>query len=314
MLDATLFFSNMQIAAKQVGILYVLILVGAVADRLHVFTEKTAKAGTDLLFYIVTPSVIIHSFLKQESSPSSARNLLISIGCGFLLHFVAIGLSRLVFRRGDPEENVVYRYASIYGNVGYMTLPLTSAILGSEGVFYCSGVVMAFNVIAFTHGVFLMDSVHKPDWKKLFLNPGVISVALGLPAYLLRLRLPDLITVPIAHIDAMQTPLAMIYFGTYLAHTELKTVFRRKKIFLTGAFKLLLLPLVMLLLYKLMGLTGTLFTALMISSCAPSANNTVMFSAKYNKDTGLASQTVAVVSFLSVLTIPLIIALAKSLA
>ena len=307
--DSSLFLSNVGIAAQQVGILYLLVLVGVIADKTKLFTQKTGKACTDLLFYIITPAVIINSFFTQDYSPESAANLLKSVICGFLLHFVAIAMSTPVFRKGNPDENAVYKFASVYGNVGYMTLPLTAAILGSEGVFYCAGVVMAFNVVSFTHGIIIMDSGKKKfSLSKIFLNPGVIGVAVGLPFYLLNIDLPQVITEPIKYIDAMQTPVAMIIFGTYLANTRLSEVFKRKKIFLAGFIKLIALPAVMYVIYRLLGISGTLLIAVMISSCAPSANNTVMFSAKYGKDTGLASQTVSVVSFLSIITMPLIIA------
>ncbi len=307
--DISVFLSNVIIAAKQVGILFILAFVGVVGDKLKLFTQETAKKCTDLLFYIITPAVIINSFLTTEFTKESATNLLISVGCGFLIHIVAIIITKPFFNKGNLNENVIYKFASIYGNVGYMTLPLTAAVLGSEGVFYCAGVVMAFNVVSFTHGVILMDTDSKKfDIKKLFLNPGVIGVALGLPFYLLNIQLPEIISKPVAYIDAMQTPVAMIVFGTYLANSDLKSIFKRKKIFLTALIKLVFLPTVMYGFYKLFGLTGTLICALMISSCAPSANNTVMFSAKYNKDTGIASQTVSVVSFLSIITMPIIIA------
>ncbi len=314
MFDSQLFLSNVLISAKQVGILYILVLVGFIADKTKLYTEKTAKACTDLLFYIVTPSVIINSFFKQDFTPESAKNLLISIGCGFLLHFVAIAISCPFFIKGDKERNAVYKFGSIYGNVGYMVLPLTNAILGSEGVFYCSGVVTAFNVMAFTHGILVMDTGNKRfGFKKLVLNPGVIGVAVGLPFYLFGINLPEIITQPVSFVDSMQTPLAMIIFGTYLANTDLMSVFKKKKIFVSAFIKLILLPFVMYFIYRAFGLGGTLLYAMMISSSAPSANNTVLFSAKYNKDTGLASQLVSVVSFLSIITMPLIIALVETI-
>ncbi|MCQ2479652.1 MAG: AEC family transporter, partial [Clostridia bacterium] len=196
-----------------------------------------------------------------------------------------------------------------------MVLPLTNAILGSEGVFYCSGVVMAFNVMAFTHGILIMDTESKKfDFKKLIINPGMLGVMVGLPFYLLNIDLPEIITAPVNFVDGMQTPLAMIIFGTYLANTDLLSVFKNKKIFLTASIKLVLLPVVMYFFYRLFGLTGTLLIAMMISSSAPSASNTVLFSAKYNKDTGLASQLVSVASFMSIITMPLIIALVETIS
>lgn len=309
-----MFLDNVLIAARQVGILYIMVIIGVVCDKLGLFTEKTGKACTDLLFYIITPCVIINSFFTSEFTKESGTKLLIALGCGFLLHFIAIAINTPLFSKGDKDENCVYKYGAIYGNVGYMTLPLTQAILGSEGVFYCSAVVMAFNVVSFTHGVFMMDRSKGFDAKKLILNPGVIAVLIGLPFYLFRISLPEIISKPVDFIAGTQTPIAMIIFGTFLANAQLKSIFTRKKIFLVALSKLIVLPAVMITIYKLMGLSGTLLVALAISSCAPSANNTVMFSAKYDKDTRLASQLVAMVSFISIITIPLIIAAVQTIA
>ncbi|HAS38249.1 MAG TPA: hypothetical protein DCS04_06590 [Ruminococcaceae bacterium] len=309
-----MFLDNILIAARQVGILYIMVLVGVICDKIGWFTEKTGRACTDLLFYIITPSVIINSFFTREFTKDSGMKLLIAVGCGFLLHFVAIAVNTPLFSKGDKDENCVYKYGAIYGNVGYMTLPLTEAILGSEGVFYCSAVVMAFNVVSFTHGVFMMDRGKGFDAKKLILNPGVIAMLIGLPFFLFKVQLPELITKPVDFIAGTQTPVAMIVFGTFLAHSQLKNIFKHKKIFLVALSKLIVLPVIMIGIYKLIGLGGTLLTALAISSCAPSANNTVLFSAKYGKDAELASQLVATVSFISIITMPIIIAAVQTIA
>lgn len=309
-----MFLDNILIASRQVGILYVMVLIGIICDKIGLFTEKTGRACTDLLFYIITPCVIINSFFTREFTRESGIKLLIAVGCGFLLHIIAIAINTPLFSKGDRDKNCVYKYAAIYGNVGYMTLPLTEAILGSEGVFYCSAVVMAFNVVSFTHGIFMMDNGNGFDVKKLVLNPGVIAMAIGLPFFLFKLPLPELITKPVDFVANTQTPIAMIIFGTFLSNTKLNSILKNPKIFLVALSKLIVLPIIMIAIYKLMGLSGTLLIALAISSCAPSANNTVLFSAKYGKDAGLASQTVALVSFLSIITMPIFIAAVKTIA
>ena len=68
-------------------------------------------------------------------------------------------------------------------------------------------------------------------------------------------------------------------------------------------------PLVMIGIFRLFNLPQTLAMAMAISASAPSANNTVIFAGKYNLNTGVASKTVALVSFFSVLTMPVMIAL-----
>lgn len=307
-----MFLQNVETAAMQVAILYVLVAVGFICDKTGLYTEKAARLTNDLLFYIVTPAIIIQSFSSITYTPETLKSLLLAFAGGAVLHVFAILLSLPFFRKGERRTTHVYKFACVYGNVGYMALPLAQAVLGEEGVFFCSGVLIPFNIFAFTHGIRLMSGVSSKQTgfklKWLLFNPGVISVLIGLPIFLLRLSLPRIILEPAELIASLNTPLAMLMFGTYLAKTDLKKMFFRKQTYLVALLKLLVLPAVMLGAMKLAGISGTLCTALTISASAPTANNTVMFAAKYNCDTEAASQTIAVVSFLSVLTMPLFIA------
>ncbi len=311
-----MFFQNVLIASEQVAILYILVAVGAIADKIGIYTEKIAKSCTDLLFYIITPAVIIESFYKLEYSADTAKGLFIAIICGFVLHIVSAAISSLVFNRCNKDEACIYKYSCAYGNCGYMALPLAGAVLGDEGVFYCSAVIISFQIFSFTHGIYTITKGKdgekvKFSAKNLILNPGVISVIIGLPLFLLSFEMPDIIAKPINYIASLNTPVAMLIFGTYIANTNFKTIFKNWRIFAVALVKLIILPLILLAGFRLCGITGTLLVALSISAGAPTANNTVMFSAKYDRNTGLASQTVAVVSFISIITLPVMIALAQ---
>ncbi len=310
-----MFLQNVQTAAMQVAILYVIVAVGFICDKTGLYTEKAARLTNDLLFYIVTPAIIIQSFTAMEYTPETLKALLMSFFGGALLHVLAILISLPFFRKGEKRTANVYKFACVYGNVGYMALPLASAVLGEEGVFFCSGVLIPFNIFAFTHGVRLMSGVSsgktgfKMRW--LVLNPGVISVVIGLPLFLLHVTLPHILAEPVGYIAGLNTPLAMLMFGTYLAKTDLRKMFFRGETYLVALLKLIVLPAAMLGCLKLFGVSGVLLTALLISASAPTANNTVMFATKYGCDTEAASQTIAVVSFLSVITMPLFIAVSQ---
>ncbi len=311
-----MFFNNMLVAAEQVAILYIIVAVGIIADKTNLFTEKTARLCTNLLFFIITPAVIVKSFLEIKYDRETARGLFIAIGCGLLLHFVAAVINIPFFNKGDRDKGCVLKFACVYGNCGYMALPLANAVLGAEGVFYCSAVIMAFQMFVFTHGIFIMSGSkdkekRKFDYKKLIINPGVLSVAVGLPLFLLKVSLPDIVFKPVEYIASMNTPLAMLIFGAYLSKIEIKKIFSDGKILGVAFFKLIALPLVMLGIFKLFGLSGTLLSALIISASAPTANNTVIFAAKYGRDSVFASKTVAIVSAISIVTMPFMIALSS---
>ena len=241
-----------------------------------------------------------HRFAQKPDSPFPEAPRLHQKQAGF-------------FRRQD-SWNPIFKYASIYGNVGFMALPLAQAILGPEGVFYCANGYIVFNVITFIHGLKLMAGKHyHMNWRKLVFNPGVISVLIGLPLFLFNINLPTVVAKPIEYLGNLNAPLGMLIFGTYLAHTDLKTIFREKRIYLVALLKLVVLPAVCIGLYRLIGVRGTLLIACCITACVPSGNNTFMFASKFHKDVGVGSKTVALVSAFSMVTMPLMIAAAQAL-
>lgn len=308
-----MFLENLQTTAQQVIILYILIAVGFFADKTGLYTEKASKLNTNLLFYIVTPLVIVNSFMSIDNSPENLKNFGIAALCGVAIHIIGIILSIPMFRKTEKSKAGIYKYACIYGNCGYMALPLAEAVLGAQGAFYCSAVIMVFNIFCFTHGIYIMGAQKGGfNFKKLIINPGSIGVFIGLPLYLLGVELPTVIATPISSLASLNTPIAMLIFGTYIAHTDLKSMFTDKNIYGVAAIKLFAIPLIMIALFKVLNLDPLLATAMSVSASAPCANNTVIFAGKYDLNTGVASKTVALVSFFSILTMPVMIALAAT--
>ena len=309
-----LFIENMSSAATQVFTLFIIVAAGFVADKTGVFTEKTAKACTDLLFYIITPVVIIRSFLTMEFDREKLTGFFLALGCGILTHTVGIVLSLPFFRKSSVDKKCVYKFASVFGNMGYMCLPLAQSVVGTEGVFYCSAGVVAYNIMAFTYGVWLMSHEkreYKFTPKSLLLNPGVLAVIVGLPLFMLKVKLPTVLDSATAHIGNMNSPLAMLILGTYIANSDIKTLFKVKEYYLILLLKQICMPIIMITLYRLVGFEGNFLTAIGISCSAPAATNTVMFAAKYDADSRTASKVVAFCTFMAVFTMPVMIAYTK---
>ncbi len=306
------FLGNAGATALQVGILFIMIAVGFVADRTMLYTEATARATTSLMFYIITPCVVVNSFITTEFSRASLKGFFIAFGVSLLAHFLGMAFSAPLFNK-DIESGVIYKFGSVYGNVGYMALPLVNAVVGGEGVLYASSAIAVFNILCFCHGIALMNRGRefKLNIKTIVLNPGIIAVTAGLVIFLTSVKLPSVISEPIRFISSMNTPLAMLIMGTYISHAELKTILKTKEQYIVAVIRLLLVPACVFGVLKISGITGALATTCVISASAPPANNTVMFSAKYDRDTGKASKLVAFCTLISILTMPLMTALTQ---
>ena len=307
-----MFLENLITAATNVGVLYIIVAVGYICDKAGIYTEETARKTVNFLLYFVASCTLINSFIKIEATPDTIVKFFTAFGVAVATHIIAILINMLTFRNKADEKNAVYKFASIYGNVAFMALPLAQAVLGDEGVLYCAGGAVVFNLFTFTHGVKLMGKEGtKLSAKKLLINPGVMAVVIGLPIFLSGLELPYIVTRPVEMLADLNTPVAMLVFGTYLSRTDLKTMLLDNKIYGVALMKLIVLPLICMGVYYAFGLSGTLLTAVIITASVPSANNTFMFASVYGRDTATASKTVALVSFLSILTMPVIIAITQ---
>ncbi len=306
-----MFLENLKTIGLQVLILYLIAGIGFATDKAGIFKQSDGKRLIDLLFNVILPIAIIHTFMTMEYSKEHIKGILIAFACSFATHLLGAGISLLTFRKRSLKERGIYHYAMILSNAAFLALPLAKSVIGNEGIFYCSVYVAVFNVIAFTLGIYEISGHQaRLDLKKLIFNPGTISVLIGLPLFLLQPKIPYFIDYPMEIVGNCNSPLAMIVFGTFLANSSFKNMFAKKEIYFVSLVRLVVIPLCMLGIFYVVGVRGPLLTAMLISASAPTATNTAMYAAKYDNDTALGSEIAAQSSVLSVITMPIIVALA----
>lgn len=306
------FLSNLQTVAVQVVILYLISAVGFVADKSKIFVKADATKLVDLLFNMILPVAIVNSFLSMERTKEHVVGLIVSFVLAFLTHFLGMGIAEFCFKKRSTLERGVYHYAIVFSNAAFLALPLAQSVAGEEGVFYSSCYVAVFNILAFTYGIReISGKTAKISIKHIVLNPGSISVLIAIPLFLLQVRLPEFLMDTLARVGACNSPMAMIVFGTFFANCNFKNIFAKKEVYFVSLIRLVVIPVIMLFVFKLIGVKGNMLTALTISASAPVATNTAMYAAKYDNDTALSSELVGQTSILSVITMPVIVALAQ---
>lgn len=306
------FLSNLQTVATQVVILYLIAGVGFFADKTKIFRQADGKKLVDLIFNLILPFAVINSFLSMERTKEHIKGLLIAFALAVLTHLLGVLLSLVTFKKRSKLEQGIYHYAMTFSNAAFLALPLAHSVVGDEGVFYSSCYVAVFNIFAFTFGIHeISGKKAKIDLKAVILNPGSISVLIGIPLFLLQIKLPDFLLSTMTRIGACNSPMAMIVFGTFLANSNFKNFFIKKEAYFVSFIRLLFIPIVMLFVFKLCGVQGDMLTALTISASAPVATNTAMYASKYDNDTAMSSELVGQTSIFSIITMPVIVALAS---
>lgn len=296
----------------EVAVILILILVGYFTVKKGMFTKESLGSITSFLLYIITPCLIVSSFLSAESGKLDGWTLLLAVVLPALSIVISIAVSYLFFRREPLGRRRVLRFSTVFCNVGFMGIPLVEGIVGSEGVLYGSFFIAVFNIFCWTYGYVMMGG-GKVRLKALLLNPGVIGIVIGLPLYLLDVPVPALIERPIELISALNTPLAMIVVGGYIAQVKLRAFVSDLAVYKMAVLRLVVAPLLYLALVWLLRPDETLLMSTVIQAATPVAANCVLFAVQYGSDAELASKSVAVSTALSVVTIPLLTVLVQAL-
>lgn len=304
---------NFLIVSQQVLVLCCLMALGFICNKIHWLDAKAVKSITNIVLFFVTPCVIIDSF-SRDVDPSLISGLIVAAVIAFFTFGFSIAFAHLCIKDKDKDIERVYRYASIFGNCGFMALPLEHAVLGDIGTFYGTAFIAIFNLIVWTYGIWLMSGDKANiKAKALFTNPGLIGAVIGILLLVTGFRFPSVISTTIGYMADLNTPLPMIVIGYYLGNLSVKKIVSNKKQYLIAFYRLLLIPGVMLVIMHFAKVDPVVMVVSTIAASAPTAANTAMFATLYDKDAELGAQLMSVTTLLSLITLPLLVALAQTL-
>ncbi|MEG0457133.1 MAG: AEC family transporter [Oscillospiraceae bacterium] len=220
------------VVLNQLIIMACLIFVGYICSKTKLISLNGVGQLSNLLLNVVVPCVILKSFMIEFNTQ---KLITFAIACffGFLAHFVMLLIASILYKKTNGDEYKVKRFALIFSNCGFMAIPIISAVLGNEGVFYSSAFLIANNTLTFSYGVFILNSQEKSTFKssviKILLNPAIISVLVGFVIFICQIPIPGFLSSTASFFEGMNTPLAMVIMGVYICHTNLKKAFGNKK-------------------------------------------------------------------------------------
>ena len=287
--------------------MFLIMMLGVICYKKNFLDEGTSVKLSNFLLMIVNPLVIFVSY-QIDFQADLFQNLLLVLGLSMVSFAVQILLIHLVIPGKKNRDATIERLSAIYGNCGFIGIPLINSLFGREGVFYMTAYLTVFYLYFWTHGVIIMAG--KTDLKttaKNLLSPAIVGVVLGLVCFLAQLRLPSVIVSAMDSVGSMNTPLAMLVAGATLGKSDLRVCLRKKRIYWICALKLLIVPAVAMAMVLPLALPQTVVMTLLVAAACPIGACCTMFALKYKGDGQYASEMFAVSTVLSAVTIPLLV-------
>lgn len=306
------------ILLRSVLLLFMLLIPGFLLRKTNMVGSDFPRPLSNLILYVAQPAMIIVSFIRpfdKEVAITAAGVLIFS----FIAHTIFYLLAQLLFKKAAPEARKVYRFGSIFGNAGYMGIPLIMSLFGDDAGIYASVYIIGFNFFTWSLGCLIYSedkSYISP--KKMLLNAATIPTYIGILVFLFPIDafVPEIITEALAALRDTVAPLSMMLIGIQLADVKFKGAFTDRYLWEAVAVRLFIFPAIIWGVTKAVSLTGLYSNELasavtLICASTPCAAATGMFAARFHSDEQTASKFVSITTILSVVTMPIVAMLLK---
>ena len=291
---------------QQVLIMFLLMGMGYALNRLGILSEQAAIEFGKLLINLVIPAIILKSFWIEYSFQRMYElGMTLMLSAAMLL--LACVVARLLFR-GRPIDI----FAAAFSNAGFVGIPLVEAALGKDAVFFITCMIALLNAMQWTYGQYLLSGSKKcMSPKAILTSPMVMALLGGFLIFILRVPTVPLAQSVLSHISGLNTPLAMMTLGIYLAQSDLMALLRAKSLFAVSSVRLLVIPILSLLFLCLFPCDRSIKMALLIAAATPTGANVAIFAQQHNNDYRYACGTVCATTLLSMFTMPAIVSLSQ---
>ncbi len=218
------------ILVAEMIVIFLLILMGYAGYRSGRISDSGVKTCSYLVVNLCNPALLLSNAIAEEA-PVPASKMRAAIYAAVLVYVILIPLSYLVSRliRAPEKDDYAYRMMTIYGNVGFIGIPVCSAVLGSASLLYISINCMVFNITFYTYGMASMrraarlqtGEARKPvkasEILKDIINVGTVSSLLSVLIYMLDPKVPMILADSLRITGNATVFLSMIVLGASLA-------------------------------------------------------------------------------------------------
>lgn len=309
------------LVAKQLIIMSLISVVSYFFSKKKKYGENESKFLSNLLLFVISPCLILNTFTipysveKIKAIGSSALISVITLSFLVLLSIIFVHSKTEIGKSRDRFDKVSF----VYSNAGFIGIPLINGVFGAEGVFLLMGYIVIYNSFLWTHGIGTVTG--KINFKQILTNPNILAIIIGVIIFVTPIQIPSILAQTVKIIGDLNTAVSMIILGLLFANFkkpekgEKTPALRIGKVIL---FRLIILPIALLILYKVLHtfifVTPAMFQIMMIifiaASC-PVGMSVANFAVIFGKEESYCSLLVAISSVFCVVSLPLMVKVAE---
>ena len=284
------------IVLNQIGIFLILIIFGILAVKFGILDEHSLGSVSKLVMRMALPAYIFINTAEGATRQGLAESLLViplAIALYLMLFLLSLLLEKVFQLKGNRSH--VFRAIVMFGNVGFMGIPLVVELYPDTALLYISLFTILDQGLFWTYGVSLTkpvsDQKEKVSLKNLknLLSPALIAIVGATILVLLDIHLPKLLITTLSKLGASSMPLL-----------------RCGELYAEIGLKMLVLPLVFFMVMKLLNVPADMAGTMTFLTGLPAINMVAMLSKNNGSDGDYAVCAVMMTTIACLITLPLV--------
>lgn len=293
-----------------VGILLLYAVPGFILSKAKAVTTKDLPAFSKVLMYVCQPCLALYTFNDTDFTPQLFRDMLLFLLAITVVQLVMLGIFFLVFRKKQGEVRYrIYTVASTFGNCAFFGVPILQALLpDTDAVVFTNMYFVSMSLLGWTVASAIITHDKKYiSVKKIVLNPAVLIMAVALPLFILKIKLPTQLYGAVSLVGKMTTPLCMIIMGIRLGSMSFKAIFAGGMRYVIIIVKQMVFPLLALGVAFLLPWEEYIRQTMFILACCPVASVVLNFAELLGEGQEDAADMLLLGTMLSVVTMPVML-------
>ncbi len=299
----------------QIMIFVLLILLGVVAVRREILDEHSLRNLSKVIMKMALPAYIFVNTAEGATRSGLAASLAVIPMAAVLyalLFLLSLGIERVFHLKGDRGH--VFRAIVMFGNVGFMGIPLVVELYPDTALLYISLFTILDQVLFWTYGVSLLEKVEERKQRNKFafttfknlLSPALLAIVLATICVLLNLHLPSVISTTLNKLGSASMPLSLLYIGGMLSMTDVRKVLKCGELYAEIFLKMIALPLLFYFVVRRLGIATDMAGTIAFLAGLPAINMVAMLAKNNGSDGEYAVCAVMVTTLACLVTLPIV--------
>ena len=296
--------------------LFLVMMIGFALVKFRVVKPKHSVALSRLALYMLMPSSILNAF-NVEMTSEIMVGLGLAFAVGLVLHLLFLGLDQIFAKVG--HGTAVERASIMYSNSINIIIPIVGFVLGDEWIIYSLGYMSVQLFFTWSHGVGLFDHSKGINLKKIFLNPNIIAILVGLYLVTMRVRLPEFVTDITSSFGGVLGYIGMLIAGMRAAGLDFKKMAKYPRLYITTAMRVIACPILSLAVLLLIRLivkipnTTEILLVSFLATMTPSAATVMQLAQIHDTEIEYSVAINIMTTLVACITMPLLVVLYQAI-